>query len=293
MKRYFAIALTLLILLACTNRGTNATSKSITVTIPPIKGIVQEIVGEEVNINILLPEGTTPESYSPTISQLIGIQDSDAIFSTGTLSFEELITNEIAQHIGNKLFSINKGVDVIEGHCSHSDAHNDEHHHHGHDPHIWLSLDNLTIIAQNIGDSLLDIYPDDSVRIKTNTAKLIDKIEKTDQECRSKLTGNTFLIYHPALGYLAKDYSLKQIALENDGKSPTPSTVINIVDIVKDNGIQTLLYQKEYPLDVIKPLAEILDVKPIIINPLHTDIVGEIERIVNIISTGDEGGRNN
>ena len=95
------------------------------------------------------------------------------------------------------------------------------------------------------------------------------------------------------MGYLAKDYSLKQIALENDGKSPTPSTVINIVDIVKDNGIQTLLYQKEYPLDVIKPLAEILDVKPIIINPLHTDIVGEIERIVNIISTGDEGGRNN
>jgi zinc transport system substrate-binding protein len=92
------------------------------------------------------------------------------------------------------------------------------------------------------------------------------------------------LIYHPALGYLAESLSFNQIAVENEGKSPTPASLSELVKKVKAEGIEVMLYQKEYPLDIVQPIADILDVKLVEINPLSGDIIGEIDRIVNIIA---------
>ena len=78
------------------------------------------------------------------------------------------------------------------------------------------------------------------------------------------------------------------MALENEGKNPTPSALAEIVNKVQLEGIEVLLYQQEYPLDVVKPIAEILDVKLVEINPLDKNIVAELDHIVEQLSNKNE-----
>ena len=39
-----------------------------------------------------------------------------------------------------------------------------------------------------------------------------------------------FMIYHPNLGYLARDYGLEEIPVEFNGKEPTPSRLRELID---------------------------------------------------------------
>ena len=49
-----------------------------------------------------------------------------------------------------------------------------------------------------------------------------------------------------------------------------------------------VLYQQEYPLDVVKPIAEILSVNLVEINPLSKDIIAELDRIIAILANNYE-----
>lgn len=85
------------------------------------------------------------------------------------------------------------------------------------------------------------------------------------------------------MGYIANSLGMTQIALENEGKSPTPTTLTNIINIVEEEDIEYMLYQKEYPIEVVQPIADILGVKLVQINPLSTSIIDEIDRVMNIL----------
>ena len=103
------------------------------------------------------------------------------------------------------------------------------------------------------------------------------------------LEGGSFVIYHPALTYFARDYGLEQISIEHEGKTPTPAALTELAKSVNNCTSKQLLYQREYPLDVVKPTAEILKLNPIEINPLCCDILSELGRIPNILSTPSDG----
>ena len=78
---------TLLTLMAC--GGTSVSKKrQIVVSIPPLAGIVEEIVGEDFEVITLLPSGSSPESYSPTTRQIASISTAEHLFYTGVLNFE-------------------------------------------------------------------------------------------------------------------------------------------------------------------------------------------------------------
>lgn len=270
------------LLISC-NSNQRPGNKRITVTIPPLKGLIEDIVGDDFQINILLPEGASPETYSPSMSQIAELEESEMVFFVGTLPFEdELINNSV----GGNHINLSKGVKVIDGHCNH---HTHTGHHHSMDPHIWISLDELSTIVDNIDNALMTAYPD-STKYHANCQAIKAKLEDKKQEYQQMLKDKTkdFLIYHPALGYLANTLGLNQIAIENEGKSPTPATLSTIIDKVRKENIKVMLYQREYPIDIVQPVADILDVNLVEINPLNTDIIDEIDRVINILASDYE-----
>lgn len=293
MKRIASIILILLtafVALQCTHADT--AKKTISVTIPPLKGIVNQIVGDDYEVNVLLPAGTSPETYSPTISQLTAVSNSDFVFTVGTLNFEHTLANSLKDNVKGQIISTSEGVALIEGTCSHVHHHDlEEHqsHHHSIDPHVWMSHNGLLKIIDNIADALVINNPD-SVSYIANAERIKGHI--TAQMSKAKATFNnapkSFLIYHPALGYFAEEYGLEQISLENEGKNPTPKSLAEIVKKVDDDNLTVLLYQQEYPEDVVKPVADILGVNLFQINPLSEDIVAELDRVINILSARNE-----
>ena len=290
MKRIEDIVIALCVVamcVSCAGHGARSVAnKQIVVTIPPLAGLVEDIVGDDFQVVTLLPSGATPESYSPTARQVAALGDAELVFSVGTLSFEQ----ELIQRFDNKsVVCVNKGVELLAGSCGHDHEEGHSHHHHAVDPHIWLSPRGLAKIVDNMAQAIAVKYPD-SICYKVNSEILMAKLAAR-AEAYSEVLRNApkeFLIYHPALGYLAREYGLEQIALENEGKNPTPSALADIVDKVQAEGVKVILYQQEYPLDVVKPIADVLGVNLVEINPLNKNIISELDRIVEQLANRNE-----
>lgn len=279
IRPVFIVIIVMMLLAGCKTHQ-KTVSQEITVTIPPLKGLVESIVGNDFRVNVLLPEGATPETYSPTINQITSMEESEYVFFVGTLPFEKEI---LRSNRGEKFINVSNGIVLISGECKHKDN-NAHHHHHSADPHIWFSLEELSKIVDNIENALMSNHPD-STKYFTNSQRVKLKIEGNLRRYQQMLTTSpkSFLIYHPAMGYIANSLEMTQIALENEGKSPTPTTLTNIINIVEEEDIEYMLYQKEYPIEVVQPIADILGVKLVQINPLSTSIIDEIDRVMNIL----------
>lgn len=289
-----AIALLLGVSSCGRNDRSVQSDKVIAVTIPPLQGLVEQIVGEDFAVVCLLPSGSSPESYSPTARQISSLADADYIFTVGVLDFEQQIIKRIVNQ-QDKVVNTCDGIELLTG-CSHShegdesainysERHHNHHskasHIHSIDPHIWLAPKQLGAMVDNIAEAIIEDYPDSAMYV-ANYERLKAMLKEREERYGHLLEGasSRFLIYHPALGYLAKEYGLEQISLENEGKNPTPSTLAEIVDIVQAEGIENLLYQQEYPIDAVKPIAEILRVNLVEINPLSKDIISQLDHIV-------------
>lgn len=252
------------------------------VTIAPLKYIVEQITGDDFDINVLVPAGASPETFEPTPKQYISLNEAQMIFSTGLIEFETTLLNRLGDK--SNIVNLSRNISLIEGSCSHN--HNHKEHHHGVDPHIWTSPHELKTIARNAYDAIMTQYPDSS-KYSEAYNRLARKIEQLDEECRQQCatsSAQAFIIYHPALTYYARAYGIEQIAVETDGKEPSAKHIAKIIEQVKTNGVKCLLYQKEYPRSVVEVLANDTGLEPQEINPLSENPLEFIQQTTNLIT---------
>lgn len=268
------------------------TGERIIVSIAPLKYIVEAITCGDFNIDILLPEGASPETYSPTPKQIAGLENSLFLFTTGLIDFENELISKVDKSLiskGNRIISLSKGITLLSGTCSHS--HIEGHSHsHGIDPHVWTSPKQLKIMALNAYNAISNAYPD-SVKYAIAYRQLDEEIEALSEwaAVTLKVSGvDKFIIYHPALTYYANDYGLEQIAVENEGKEPSAVHMKSIIDEARNAGITSVMYQKEFPRSVVELVARELDADIIEINPLAEDIVSELRLITNVITSNHQ-----
>ena len=69
--------------------------------------------------------------------------------------------------------------------------------------------------------------------MKINYKVLIERIQETDSRAKELSSSGgikAFMIYHPNLAYLARDYGLEEISVEFEGKEPDPSRLMGLID---------------------------------------------------------------
>ena len=66
------------------------------------------------------------------------------------------------------------------------------------------------------------------------TDEEIGETEKTVSGLLHSLDNKTFIIYHPALTYLANEYGLTQLCIEMDGKEPSPAQLKELVETARN-----------------------------------------------------------
>jgi zinc transport system substrate-binding protein len=91
------------------------------------------------------------------------------------------------------------------------------------------------------------------------------------------------MIYHPNLAYLARDYGLDEIAVEYEGKEPTPSRMRDLIDRARAGCIKTIFVQREYDAKNAKAIAHEIGAKIQIIDPLSGDWPGSTSEIINAL----------
>ena len=285
MKKVIAILSLCLVIVGCSSTK-RTDNKSIFVTIPPLQKLVSEVTCGDFEIEILVPEGASPESYEPTSQQIARLSDAEFIFEIGLIDFEKSLT----RHIDNssRLVNLSEGIELIEGSCSHH--HHGHHHSHGVDPHIWTSPRALAHMVRNIESALRTTYPD-SAKYFDATERITARLEALDKACAERIeTSDTkaIMIYHPAYTYLARDYAIEQITIEQEGKEPTPRQLTTMIEKARTMGIKRIFHQPQYSPDKLRSIAEEIDAEIVVCDPLSRDIEAEINKVVELITRSNE-----
>ena len=92
------------------------------------------------------------------------------------------------------------------------------------------------------------------------------------------------MIYHPNLGYLARYYNLEEASVEYEGKEPSPSRLKYLIDRARAENIKTVFVQKEFDVKNAKAIADEIDAKIIIIDPLSEDWEKAMREIIEALS---------
>lgn len=281
MKKIFSIILISCTLIACSN--TLQRKKVLTVTIEPLRYFTEAIAGENYQVVSMVPKGSSPETYDPTPQQLVQLHQSQGYLRIGHIGFEQVWMNKLRSNVPNmKVFDTSEGIDFIrsEGHW-----HGDHFHEGGIEPHIWNSTINAAIIADNICQALCELDATNKIAYEARRDSLKQIIIQTDKEIRSVLqdANATFLIYHPALSYFARDYGLKQISIEEGGKEPSPAHLKHLIEMCKREKAKVIFVQQEFDQRNAQLIADELGIKVILINPLSYDWKQEMLNVAKAI----------
>ena len=264
-------------------------SDYIVVSIEPQRYFLEQIVKDKYEIETLIPVGVNPESYDPTPSQMILLNNSQLFFRLGYLGIEDILLNKI-RNKESLVINCSTGVEIIDHDCE-----GDHHHHegeiaHGHDagdPHYWTSTTNARIILDNmltgmIGyDSINTDYYKENYKLAISR---IDSLENSIKESLNNSKSSAFIIYHPALTYYAKENNLKQFSIEHEGKIPSPRQLKSVVDSGMVNNVQVVFIQKEFDVKNAEIIASQLKADTCSIDLISYDWPATMMQITNKIA---------
>ena len=288
MKIYIHISLllcTIFSLSNCTSKKID--SDYIVVSIEPQRYFLEQITKNKYKIETLIPIGANPESYDPTPSQMILLNNSNLFFRLGYLGIENILLQKIIQN-KSLVVDCSIGIDIINNHEGH-----DHHEHeigHGHDagdPHYWTSTVNAKIILENMLNGMVayDSINADYYRENYKSAiSKIDSLEKSITYTLSNSKSSAFIIYHPALTYYAKENNLKQFSIEHEGKLPSPIQLKSVVDSGMISNVQVVFIQKEFDVKNAEIIASQLKADTCSIDLLSYDWPKTMMQITNKIA---------
>ncbi len=240
----------------------------VTVSVPPIKFVVEKIGRERVETSVVVPGGVSPHSYEPKGRQAVALSKTELFFCVGE-SFETRLSSHLrAVNPKIEIIDLRECIDPLPTCCN---CHTQDI-----DPHLWLSPKQLKKIAVHVYEVLCRKDPEGAEIYRRNYYPLLKKIEEVDDFAMrnfSKLSSRTFVTAHAAFGYLARDYNLVQLALENNGRPATPKAIVDLIEEAKNEKVSTVFAQPQYNSKGAMRVAEEINAKIVFIDPYQEDVL--------------------
>lgn len=297
MNRFFIIFLFLTMLVA---NQANAALQTF-VSIPPQKWLVDRIGAELTTTTVLVGDGQDPHSFEPT-PQVVSRLASTTLWFTMDMEFEEHLISKIRQAAPKlQIVDITDGITKRRMAGGKGEHHHDEHAHNqqehdvkhekahphsghegGYDPHVWLSPENLIIMAKAVEQALVDVDPVNSGTYMRNRKQVEEELTKLDQVLGRMLAphkGASFYVFHPSFGYFANAYGLKQHAVEVEGKEPTPRQLSQLIPRAKTEGVKVIFVQPQFDSRSAQVIAEAIHGEVVPLDPLAEDVPSNLRLI--------------
>lgn len=257
-----AVAAGTLLLGACGNtEGDNAsesTDQKLTVYASTfaLKSMAEEIGGDRVNVEMVIPPGADPHTYEPTSKQMTQIAEADLFLTIGhdlepyvesmekslegqnvafvkTAEDVTLLDASDTVHVhGEDEHSEDEHAHEEEGHsedehANEEEAHNEDEHDHGqYDPHVWLDPMNAVSMAEAVEAAFSEEAPDYKDEFSERLSAFKDEANTLDAALKAAVENGSkseLLVTHAAYGYLAERYGFDQLPIAGLTPSEEPS----------------------------------------------------------------------
>ena len=257
-------------------------TKNIVVTIKPLYSLTSHLTDGIHEPALLLKNVQTPHHYTVRPSERKLLAKADIIIWLGPELEPQLSKIIQQQRIQANVISatLAKNLKLLNKRSKHS--HDEESTKSGSystlnrtDPHIWLSAHNAAQISNHICTSLIKLDPDNTARYQQNLARLLKKIEHTQNLIQKNLNGTNqpFLVFHDAFQYFEDEYKLNYIDSISYGEETGSSLkhLKEVKDQIKKMDIQCLVYQPPKP-GIIDTLSRQTTIKSYELDPLGLNI---------------------
>lgn len=258
------------LILFLTTVTTQAAPKiKVTVSILPLKYLVQRIGGDYVEVSALIGQGQNLELYEPQPAQISILTQANIYYQIGVPFERTWIKKMLSLNPQITIVDLRKNIKLI-----YTDGEPD--------PHIWTNPIIAKQMAETIRDSLINTDPINKNIYNQNYLALAKDIDNLDQEIKTKLAKiktRTFLVFHPSWGYFADVYGLKQLAVAIEGKESGPQDLTEVMHQAEQEGLKVIFIQPQFGSAQAKALAGTMKIKVDTLDPLAEDYINNL-RIV-------------
>lgn len=234
------------------------TNLKIYTTFYPIYDFTEKIVGDNANVENLIPAGVEPHDYELSPKQMAKIYDGDIFIYLGEIMepWAAKIAEDLTKN-GVKVLEV--GTDLIKNN----------------DPHIWLDPVLAKEMAQKIFEVIAAEDPGHEEIYRENLEVLLKKFDELDKkllEVTSKSSKRDVVTSHEFLYYMAKRYGFNQISIAglSPQDEPSPKKIAEIADMCKSKNIKYILVEKGSSSKLPETIANETGAQILTINPLGT-----------------------
>lgn len=257
----------------CGNQSSESTKPQIYTSFYAIYDFTREIAGDNVDVHNMVPSGTEPHDWEPTVQDMAKLNDADAVFYNG-LNMESWINKVQNSLDASKFVCLSDGVNV-------SDT--------ASDPHIWLNPQNVKIMCEKIYTTLSQIDPDNKATYEENYNNYVTKLDKLDNDFKTTiepLPNKNIVVSHQAYSYLCNAYGLEQVAIDgiSADSEPSPDKMMSLINFVKTNNVKYIFYEELVSQKTAETLSSETGAKLLPLNPFEGLTDDEIANGDNYIS---------
>ena len=252
----FLVALTL----SCGATSTPSDKLNVVTTVAPITSIVDNIGGNKIRLEGIVPEGTNSHTYEPSPSIAKTLAQADLIIANGlfleepTLKIAENIKqdNALVLLLGDSTISPDQwafdfSFPESEGHPN---------------PHLWPDPTLALSYAQLVHDSLVSLDPDNKGYYDENLATLTTRIDRLDEAIREAVAtippdNRKLLTYHDSWVYFARTYGFEVIGAiqPSDFSEPSPQEMARLILQVRDLDVPAIFGSEVFPSKALEQIA--------------------------------------
>ena len=255
---------------------------------------VENVGGDKVQVNHVIPSGTDPHTFSPTPSDIKVIEEADIVFLVGA-NYEESWLAKLTTALPNaeqKLRFLSDGVSLKayedshddhgdeDKHDAHDDDHADEDDHSGHghgefDPHFWHDPITVVEAAQKIAKDLGSIFKEDQSVFDLNADTYVSKLKELDTWIVSKVdtipeSNRVLITSHETMTYLSERYGFEVsssiLQSLSSAESVTPKDLAAITEVIDHHGVPAIFADSYMSTKIEESLASETGVKVIRLN---------------------------
>lgn len=263
-------------------------------TIPPLKMIAEEVVGDTAEVVALVQPGASPHTFEVTPATIKEVQSSRILFAIGS-GLDEWVSDIYRSAGSITVYNLDSSVELRSfgedgDHESEEDHHEEEHHeeeghhddeeedghhhdHEGSDPHYWLDPAQARRIATVMTEELSQLYPEHASLYEENNEQFSASLTTLDAEIRSildPLTKRELITFHDSWAYFAEAYGLEIVGVFETapGKEPTARYLQELMHTAQEHDVQSVFSEPQLSTAVLTPFIEDLGLSVYEMDPL-------------------------
>ncbi len=258
---------------------------NVSTSILPYYYVSKEIVQEKGQVNLVVPPGKSPHTYSPTPKELVPLYESDILITNG-LALEIFISN-LTKNLENQGVKIIEVSDFIPREELISMSGIDEDHEHedfAYNPHIWLDPYIMyTYIIPGLAEVFGELDPLNKDYYTQNAERYINRLILLDKYLaeKAKVIDGSIFTLHNSYDYLARRYDIKiaGVIQLSPGVEPTPKQLVELTNVAKEENVKAIFNEPQLSDKAVNAVAENLNLSIGVLDPL-----GSVERVFDLES---------